>query len=104
VDKFARGMLKGLWYVRDKEKKEDAITILAKWLRSDLNYAREVFELSQDAWTHEGTANEREMKLSLDMSRQSLKTVRQELAPADMYDFAPMRKAKQELEAKGWKP
>jgi len=30
--------------------------------------------------------------------------VRQELTPADMYDFAPMRKAKQELEAKGWTP
>jgi hypothetical protein len=44
------------------------------------------------------------MKLSLNMSRQSLKTVREELTPADMYDFAPMRKAKQELEAKGWTP
>jgi ABC-type taurine transport system substrate-binding protein len=50
------------------------------------------------------TDPEREMKLSLDMSRQSLKTVRQELIPADMYDFAPMRKAKQELEAEGWTP
>ena len=44
------------------------------------------------------------MKLSLDMSRQSLKMVRQELTPDDMYDFAPVRKAKQELEAKGWTP
>jgi hypothetical protein len=44
------------------------------------------------------------MKLSLDMSRQSLKTVRQEPAPADMYDFAPMPKAKQELESNGWAP
>ncbi len=104
VQKFARGMLKGLWYVRDREKKEDAIRILAKWIKSDLTYARDVFELSQDAWTREGTANEREMKLSLDMSRQSLKTVRQELTPADMYDFAPIRKVKQELEAKGWTP
>jgi len=104
VQKFARGMLKGLWYVRDREKKEDAIRILAKWIKSDLTYARDIFELSQDAWTREGTANEREMKLSLDMSRQSLKTVRQELTPADMYDFAPIRKVKQELEAKGWTP
>jgi ABC-type nitrate/sulfonate/bicarbonate transport system substrate-binding protein len=104
VEKFARGMLKGLWYVRDREKKEDAIRILAKWIKADLTYARDIFELSRDAWTREGTANEREMKLSLDMSRQSLKTVRQELTPADMYDFAPMRKAKQELEAKGWTP
>jgi hypothetical protein len=77
---------------------------LAKRLRSDLIYARGIFELSQDAWTRDGTANEREMKLSLDMSRHSLKTVRQELTGADMYDFAPMRKAKQELEAKGWTP
>ncbi len=30
VQKFARGMLKGLWYVRDREKKENAIRILAK--------------------------------------------------------------------------
>ena len=30
--------------------------------------------------------------------------VPQELTPADMYDFAPMRKAKQELDAKGWTP
>ena len=30
--------------------------------------------------------------------------VRQELTPADMYDFAPIRKAKQELEARGWTP
>jgi ABC-type nitrate/sulfonate/bicarbonate transport system substrate-binding protein len=104
VEKFARGMLKGLWYVRDREKKEDAIRILAKWIKADLTYARDIFELSRDAWTREGTANEREMKLSLDMSRQSLKTVRQELTPADMYDFAFMRKAKQELEAKGWTP
>jgi hypothetical protein len=66
--------------------------------------AAEIFELSQDAWTWDRTANEREMKLSLDMSRQSLKTVRQEPAPADMYDFAPIPKAKQELEAKGWAP
>lgn len=35
--------------------------------------AAEIFELSQDAWTWDRTANEREMKLSLDMSRQSLK-------------------------------
>jgi hypothetical protein len=77
---------------------------LAKWIKADLTYARDIFELSRDAWTREGTANEREMKLSLDMSRQSLKTVRQELTPADIYDFAPMRKAKQELDAKGWTP
>jgi NitT/TauT family transport system substrate-binding protein len=104
VERFARGTLKGLWYVRDREKKEDAIRILAKWIKADLAYARDIFELSRDAWTREGTANEREMKLSLDMSRQSLKMVRQELAPTDMYDFASMRKAKQELEAKGWAP
>ena len=62
------------------------------------------FELSQDVWTWDRTANEREMKLSLDMSRQSLKTVRQEPTPPDMYDFAPIPKAKQDLEAKGWAP
>jgi hypothetical protein len=32
------------------------------------------------------------------------KTVRQELTPADTYDFAAISKAKQELEAKGWIP
>ena len=37
VEKFARGMLKGLWYVRDRDKKEDAIRILAKWIKSDLS-------------------------------------------------------------------
>lgn len=101
VEKFARGMLKGLWYVRDREKKEDAIRILAKWIKADLTYARDIFEISGEAWTRDGTASEREMKLSLDMSRQPLKTVRQELTPADMYDFVPVRKAKQELQAKG---
>jgi hypothetical protein len=79
VEKFARGMLKGLWYVRDREKKEDAIRILAKWIKVDLTYARDIFEISGEAWTRDGTASEREMKLSLDMSRQPLKTVRQEL-------------------------
>jgi hypothetical protein len=43
--------------------------------------AAEIFELSQDAWTWDRTANEREMKLSLDMSRRSLKMVRQETYP-----------------------
>jgi hypothetical protein len=66
--------------------------------------ATEIFELSQDAWTWDRTANEREMKLSLDMSRQSLKKVRQEPTPADMYDFAHIPKAKQDLETKGWAP
>jgi ABC-type nitrate/sulfonate/bicarbonate transport system substrate-binding protein len=46
---------------------------------NELSYARDIFELSQDAWTPEGTANEREMKSSLDMSRRSLKAVRQDL-------------------------
>jgi ABC-type nitrate/sulfonate/bicarbonate transport system substrate-binding protein len=104
VEKFLRGVLKGLWFVRDKDKKEDAIKIMAKWLKADLAYAREIFELSQAAWTREGTASDREMRLSLEMSRRALKSVRQELTPADMYDFAPIRKAKQELEAKGWTP
>ena len=104
VEKFLRGVLKGLWFVRDKDKKEDAIKIMAKWLKADLAYAREIFELSQAAWTREGTASDREMRLSLEMSRRALKSVRQELTLADMYDFAPIRKAKQELEAKGWTP
>ena len=86
----------------DKDKKEDAIKIMAKWLKADLAYAREIFELSQDAWTREGTASDREMRWSLEMSRGALKSVREELTPADMYDFAPIRKPKQELEAKGW--
>jgi hypothetical protein len=42
---------------------------------------RDIFELSQDAWTWDRTANEREMKLSLDRSRRSLKMVRQETYP-----------------------
>jgi hypothetical protein len=63
--------------------------------------AAEIFELSQDARTWDRTANEREMKLSLDMSRQSLKTVRQEPVPADMYDFAPMPRRSKILKPKG---
>jgi NitT/TauT family transport system substrate-binding protein len=104
VEKFVRGMLKGLWYLRDKDKKEDTIKILAKWIKSDMTYARGIFELSQNSWTRDGTATDREMKLSLEMSRRALKSVRQELTPANMYDFGPIRKVKQELETNGWRP
>ena len=65
-------MLKGLWYLRDKGKKEDTIRILAKWIKSDIAYARGIFELGQNSWTADGTATEREMKLSLEMSRAGL--------------------------------
>ena len=44
------------------------------------------------------------MKLSLEMSRRALKSVRQELTPTDMYDFGPIRNVKQELETNGWRP
>jgi hypothetical protein len=83
---------------RDKDKKEDTIRILAKWIKSDMAYARGIFELGQNSWTADGTATEREMKLSLEMSRRALKSVRQQLTPADMYDFSSILKSN-----KSWK-
>jgi hypothetical protein len=38
------------------------------------------------------------MKLSLEMSRRALKSVRQQLTPADMYDFGSILKSN-----KSWK-
>ena len=47
VETFVRGMLNGLWYLRDKDKKEDTIRILAKWIKSDIAYARGILSWSK---------------------------------------------------------
>ncbi|MGH7770767.1 MAG: hypothetical protein ACREQA_00855 [Candidatus Binatia bacterium] len=93
-----------LWFLQEKEKKEEAIRILAKWIKSHEQYARGLFEITQDSWATDGTASLEAMRLSLEMSRRELKSVRREVTPEEMYDFGPIRKVKQQLDASGRRP
>jgi ABC-type nitrate/sulfonate/bicarbonate transport system substrate-binding protein len=104
TERFLRALLKGLWFIQDPGKKEETVKILAKWLKADRDYSQGIYEMAKDSWTKEGLATDKAMALSLEMSRTALKSVRQELAPSDIYEFALMKKVNGQLESSGWRP
>ena len=104
TERFLRALLKGLWFIQDPGKKEETVRILAKWLKAERDYSQSIYEMAKESWTKDGLATEKAMALSLEMSRTALKSIRQELTPADMFDFILMKKINGQLDAAAWRP
>jgi len=104
VERFMWGLIKGLRFIQDPRTKDETVKILGKWLKTDRYNSQSLYDMAKESWTKDGIASENAMALSLEMSRIALKSVRQELAPSDIYEFAWMKAISRQLESSGWHP
>ena len=102
VQRFLRATLKGLWFLRKREKA--SIAILSKWMRIDEESAAKIFASARDFFTANGTVNEETMKQSLELNKRAVRTIAREQSLADVFEFGPIRLARQQLESTGWQP
>lgn len=102
VERFIRGTLKGLRYVR--ENRSGTIQILARALKVKEDLAAKTYDLFRPTITADGTVNGELQKRSLDL-RLKLAGLKEALPPVEkFFDFSLARKVQAELDAKGWKP
>lgn len=102
VRRFLRATLKGLWFLRKREK--DSIAILSKWMRIDEESAAQIFASARDFFTANGIVSDEAMKQSLEVNRKAVRSVAREQSEADVFEFGPIKLARHELESTGWRP
>ncbi|MGH7872205.1 MAG: ABC transporter substrate-binding protein [Candidatus Binatia bacterium] len=101
VERFIRATLKGFFYAR--ERRLETIAILARFLRVREEAAAKIYDVVRPGMTEDGTVNEELQRRSFEhiVGRVALKE-----APRldKIFDYSLTVKARQELQAKGWKP
>ena len=100
VEKFTLATLKGLLSVRSN--RAATLPIVASMMKVKPDLAARIYDLSVPAMTTNGA-------LSEDVQRKAIEHVVKQMnlkEPPDLkkiYDFAPLEKARRQLEAQGWK-
>ena len=102
IQRFLLATLKGLWFLRKKEK--EAVAILAKWMRIDQDSAAKIFSSARDFFSANGTVGDEAMQQSLEINRRAVRTIARGQSPADVFEFGPVKLARQQLESAGWQP
>jgi NitT/TauT family transport system substrate-binding protein len=101
VDKFTMATLKGLYYVRNNRM--GTIPSIARDMKLSQELAAKTYDLAYPAMTTYGALNEELQRKALDhvINQMNLKE------PPNLqriYDFSFVERARQQLEAQGWKP
>jgi ABC-type nitrate/sulfonate/bicarbonate transport system substrate-binding protein len=101
VEKFMRATLKGFFYAR--EQRAGTISILMRFLRAREDSVTQIYDVVRPGMTEDGTVSEDLQRRSFDhiIGRAALKE-----APRleNIFDYSWTVKARQDLQAKGWKP
>jgi ABC-type nitrate/sulfonate/bicarbonate transport system substrate-binding protein len=101
VEKFVRGTLKGLSYV--KQNRSGTIPVLANLMKIQNNTAGKVYDLVLPGLTMDGSLSQ-EMQRRIIEFITRVQGIKEIAAPERIFDFSPVRKIRVELEAKKWKP
>jgi NitT/TauT family transport system substrate-binding protein len=101
VEKFLRGTLKGLLYLRSN--RSGTVSILERFMKIKEDRAAHIYDLILPGVTQDGTVDEEFQKKAIEhiVNRIELKDV----PPLEkIYDYSLTRRLNRELTAKGWKP
>jgi NitT/TauT family transport system substrate-binding protein len=101
VEKFIRGTLKGLLHIR--HSRAATIPLLAKLMKIRADMAAKIYDLVLPGLTADGTINAELQKKVVEFTF-SVQGIKEPAAVEKIYDFAPVRKIRAELEAKQWQP
>jgi NitT/TauT family transport system substrate-binding protein len=101
LEKFVRGTLKGLLYIR--QNRTGTIPLLAKLMKIQTDLAGKIYDLVLPGLTADGTLDPEFQKNVLGFVAR-VQGIKESPAVEKVYDFAPVRKIRAELEAANWKP
>lgn len=101
VEKFVRGTLKGLLYIR--QNRAGTIPILARLMKIPEDMAAKIYDLVLPGLTADGTINPELQKKVVEFFFK-VQGIKEPVAVEKIYDFAPVRKIRADLDAKKWQP
>ncbi len=101
AEKLMRGTLKGLLYIR--QNRAGTIPFLARLMKIAPERAAEIYDLVLPGLTADGSIDASLQKKVLDFIFK-VQSIKEPASPERIYDFAPVRKIRAELEAKKWRP
>ena len=101
MEKFIRGTLKGLFHIR--QNRASTIPILARLMKIQNDMAAKIYDLVLPGLTADGTITPELQKNVLEFMFK-VQGIKEPAVAEKIYDFAPVRKIRAELEAKKWKP
>lgn len=101
MEKFIRGTLKGLLHIR--QNRASTIPILARLMKIQNDMAAKIYDLVLPGLTADGTITPELQKNVLEFMFK-VQGIKEPAVTEKVYDFAPVRKIRAELEVKKWKP
>ena len=101
MEKFIRGTLKGLLHIR--QNRASTIPILARLMKIQNDMAAKIYDLVLPGLTADGTITPEFQKNVLEFMFK-VQGIKEPAVAEKVYDFAPVRKIRADLEAKNWKP
>jgi ABC-type nitrate/sulfonate/bicarbonate transport system substrate-binding protein len=102
--RFVRATLKGLRFFR--ERKALSLPILDQFLGlKDLEAAERDYDFYVRSMTENGSIGEETMRQAIDQAKTFFKIPKEkEIRPEEVFDLSLVKKANEELKAKGWSP
>jgi len=101
MDKFIRGTLKGLLHIRQNRSR--TIPILARLMKIQEEVAGKIYDLVLPGLTADGAVNQELQKKVLEFVLK-VQGIKELAATERVFDFAPVRRIRADLETKKWKP
>jgi NitT/TauT family transport system substrate-binding protein len=101
LEKFIRGTLKGLLHIR--QNRAGTIPILGKLMKIQTDMAAKIYDLVLPGLTADGTINSELQKKVLEFVSK-VQGIKEPAVAEKIYDFAPVRKIRADLDARKWKP
>jgi len=101
IEKFIRGTLKGLLYMR--QNRAGTIPILAHLMKIHEDVAAKIYDMVLPGLTADGTINPELQKKVLEFVFK-VQGIKEPAVAEKIYDFASVRKIRADLDARKWKP
>ena len=101
IEKFIRGTLKGLLYIR--QNRAGTIPILANLMKIQEDVAAKIYDLVLPGLTADGTINPELQKKVLEFVFK-VQGIKEPAVAEKIYDFASVRKIRADLDARKWQP
>jgi len=101
IEKFIRGTLKGLLYIR--QNRAGTIPLLAHLMKIQEDVAAKIYDMVLPGLTADGTINPELQKKVLEFVFK-VQGIKEPAVAEKIYDFASVRKIRADLDARKWKP
>jgi ABC-type nitrate/sulfonate/bicarbonate transport system substrate-binding protein len=101
MEKFITGTLKGLLYIR--QNRAGAIPILKQLMKTQEDVAAKIYDLVLPGLTADGTIDPELQKKVLEFVFK-VQGIKEPAVAEKIYDFAPVKKIRADLDARKWKP